>query len=188
VARLCILWEDLALEINGLVHDDIPCLDTASDSWRKMYFWRNMVRTLAEIRRVLDTISQLSDFKTELAKQTPAWRKTFKDTVQKFNQTRAYVSRVRDNLGGHVLDQGVAQALRSMPDDHFGIIQIGNSMNNTHFKVAAELVSEILLSDTPKSERLAKIEKQLKAVRELIPVYRVIYHILFMYADSRGLV
>jgi hypothetical protein len=68
VARLCILREDFALEMQGLYKRGIKPLDSHSAIWRKLYFWRNLVRTLLEIRKTLESLNTVLEFKRVLKK------------------------------------------------------------------------------------------------------------------------
>src|SRR5258708_35192649 len=63
VARLSILREDFMLELRGIYANSIAALDTHSDAWRRMYFFRSSVRTLWEIPGALTTIRANAEFK-----------------------------------------------------------------------------------------------------------------------------
>jgi len=71
VAMLCILREDLLLELLGIVSDGLPKLDDNSTGYRRTYFWRNSLRTLEEIRNVLNKLNAESSFRDALSEETP---------------------------------------------------------------------------------------------------------------------
>src|SRR5260370_31786277 len=71
VARLIILREDFMLELRGIYPNSITALDTHSDSWRRMSFFRFSVRTLWEIQGAFTTIRTNPDFKRILQKSPP---------------------------------------------------------------------------------------------------------------------
>src|SRR5882724_10153919 len=77
VARLSILREDLALEMWGIYEKKIKSLDAHSSVWRKMYFWRNLVRTLLEIRKTIETLNTIPEFKKALREQPKLWQRKF---------------------------------------------------------------------------------------------------------------
>ena len=56
VARLCVLREDLYLEIKGMVDEPLRSLDECSEDWRSIYFFRNSIRTFREIRSATETL------------------------------------------------------------------------------------------------------------------------------------
>jgi hypothetical protein len=62
VARLCILREDFAIEIQGVYREEIGKLDSHSAMWRKIYFFRNLVRTLMEIESTIHGLSSNGEF------------------------------------------------------------------------------------------------------------------------------
>jgi hypothetical protein len=57
VAMLCILREDLLLELYGITNEHIPRLDDNDSGYRRTYFWRNSLRTLTEIKKVLTRLN-----------------------------------------------------------------------------------------------------------------------------------
>ena len=50
IAQLCILREDLCLELYAMAANEIPRLDDNTASYRRLYFWRNHLRTLEETK------------------------------------------------------------------------------------------------------------------------------------------
>lgn len=114
VARLCILREDFALEIWGLYATSIKRLDGHSVVWRRIYFWRNLVRTLGEIRRTIETLNTVPEFKKVFKAQPVGIRKKFEEMVKKLEKDQSLVQNMRDSLGGHVLQRTVEQALNAL--------------------------------------------------------------------------
>ena len=60
MAMLCILRGDLLLELYGMTNEHIERLDDNDSGYRRTYFWRNSLRTLEEIKKVLRWISKRS--------------------------------------------------------------------------------------------------------------------------------
>jgi len=56
MAQLCVLREDLYLELEGLSEDEIDSLDHNGDNYRSTYFFRNSTRTLFEIRKAVQSL------------------------------------------------------------------------------------------------------------------------------------
>src|SRR5437016_4202575 len=69
IARLCLLREDLWLEIKGIVAGPFDSLDTNTVVWRHNYFFRNSIRTLQEIVSALHTLRSVPEFKRALQKR-----------------------------------------------------------------------------------------------------------------------
>jgi hypothetical protein len=188
VARLCILREDFGLELRGLDASSINQLDGHSVVWRRIYFWRNLVRTLWEIRRTIETLNTVPEFKKVLRAQSGRAKKKFEEIVKKLEKDQTLVQNMRDSLGGHVLQRTVEQALNDMPLDKFSYIEVGPTRKMTHFKFAGELVVEMLLSGVPEAQRQAEVERHFRTIAGLFPVFALTDTILMMYANARNLV
>ena len=70
MARLCILREDLFIELQGLNDDPFPLLDEGSIDWRQIYFFRNLLRTILEIDGAIRKIRSDKGFMAELCRLT----------------------------------------------------------------------------------------------------------------------
>jgi hypothetical protein len=187
VARLCILREDFALEMWGLYAPSIKRLDGHSVVWRRLYFWRNLVRTLWEIRRTLETLNTVPEFKRVLKTQPTKTRKTFEDLVKKFEKDQTLIQNMRDSLGGHVLQRTVEQALNDMPTDKFSYIEAGSTLKKTHYKFAGELVVAMLVAGVPEEKQQAEAERHFRTIAGLFPVFSLTDVILTIYTTARHL-
>ena len=67
MAQLCVLREDLYLELQGLKEDEIKPLDDNGDKYRSAYFFRNSTRTLFELRNAVETLKLEKTFIKHLA-------------------------------------------------------------------------------------------------------------------------
>jgi len=188
VARLCILREDLFLEMAGIYASRIKTLDSHSVVWRRMYFWRHLVKTVGEIRQTIDTLNGVPEFRRVFKKQPTEWRKKFDSMVKKLAQERLLVKEMRDSLGGHVLHKTVEQALNDMPMDKFGDLELGRKAKNTHYRFAGEIVVEMLIAGVPEAQQEAEVKRRFQAVADLLPVFELADIILTMYAGARKLV
>ena len=187
IARLCILREDLMLEARGIEPKEIEELDSHSDKWRKLYFHRNMVRTLMEIRNVLESLQREPAFKQLLGKQPKPKQLEFRRLVKEFNQAHEVIKEIRNSLGGHVLQKSMQEALDEMDFDRWGFLEVGEILKDVHYKFAGELVTAILLRGVPEESQKSKIESDFKTIANLFPVLPLIDEILGMYAKERRL-
>lgn len=187
VARLSILREDFALEMRGLYKPHIKSLDEHSAIWRKLYFWRNLVRTLLEIRKTLESLNTVPEFKRALKKQPARWQDKFGVMVRKLEKAEGLVEEIRNSLGGHVLQRSVERALNNMSADRWSYIEVGETLKKTHYKFAGELVGEILLAGVPEKGREAELEMQFKTIADLLPVFELAEIIFTIYAEARKL-
>ena len=188
MARLCILREDLFLEMMGIYQQRIARLDEHSVIWRKMFFWRSLVKTMWEIRKTIETLNTIPEFKKVLKTQPQGWQKKFAAMVKLLDKHQTIVEATRNSLGGHVLFREVEKALDGMSYDTFSYIEVGETEKRTHYKFANELVLEMLLSGVDEGKRLAEIERHFRSVAELLPVFTLTGILLTIYADTRRLV
>src|SRR5271169_3423050 len=100
VARLCILREDFLLEMSGVYTEEINQLDGHSQEWRKLYFIRNLVRTLREIESGIHTLMSDPQFKVLLAAQKPERQEEFAEHKALMNQAIKLVNEVRNEICG----------------------------------------------------------------------------------------
>jgi hypothetical protein len=187
MARLSILREDLLLEMHGILHRRIKSLDEHSVLWRQMFFWRSMIKTIWEMRKTLEMLNTIPEFKKILKKQPKAWQERFAGMVKLLTKHQAMVESIRNSLGGHVLSRTVEEALDRMSFDKFGYIEIGRVERRTHYRFANDLVLEMLLTGVDEDKRLEAIEKCLRSVADLMPVFQLTGILFTIYADERNL-
>jgi hypothetical protein len=187
VARLCILREDFAIEMWGLYANSLRRLDAHSVVWRRLYFWRNLVRTLWEIRKTLETLNTVPEFKKAMKVQSVRTRKKFENMVKKLETNQTLIQRMRDSLGGHVLQRTVEQALNDMPFEQFGYIEVGRTLKETHYKFAGEIVVRMLLGGVSLDLEEIEVKSHFERIASLLPVFALTDTIFSMYTDWRNL-
>jgi hypothetical protein len=200
LAKLCILREDYLLELSGIIqgNDSIgeskPTysgsevdLDENSVGWRKMYFYRNSLRTLFEIREEIERVYNNSTIREALAKESPRFRDTFGQLRNKMKIAAERVKRIRHNLGGHVASGAIKKALRDMPHDTRGLFQDGDIKGKKRYKFVGDIVLRAMLPDVPENEMTEKLEELLDETQPLVPVFALIDDVVAIYLLDRGL-
>jgi hypothetical protein len=188
IARLSILREDFMLELRGIHANSIMALDTHSDHWRRMYFFRNSVRTLWEIQGALTAIRSNAEFKQILQKRLVAEQNQLKQISSKLNAAASVTKEIRNAMGGHVLLEAVTRALENMPSDRWGVLEVGSVIGTTHFKMAGDLISEMLVAGVPENQRVRKLEENIRTMASLLPVVKSLELVFEMYTTARGLI
>lgn len=137
VARLCILREDYLLELQGLIKKDNnpfdasspvskpDSLDGNSSSWRRLYFFRNSLRTLEEVRSAIEGLFADSEQKNALASETLELRQAFEVLRDEIKGLPPEIKDLRDRIGGHVLRKGVRDALRGIDLGRNALFEVG---------------------------------------------------------------
>jgi len=187
VARLSILREDFLLELAGIEAEVISDLDQGFPEYRRIYFFRNSIRTIFEIVSAMTMLQQQPEFKRILAQQSPADQTEFRNLVREFNAKHALVKKIRNSIGGHVLQSSIEGALNGCDSDRASFLEVGEKRRNVRYRFAGEILVAILVAGIPDDEQASKSEEELKSLAELLPALSVVDKIVEMYLDARGL-
>jgi hypothetical protein len=187
VARMSILREDFAIEMMGIYEEQISPLDGNTEPYRKIYFWRNMLRTLAEIKSVVFMLNSLPEFRAALETQPPERRRQFRDLHRQFERTNVLLKALRNDIGGHIRHEKVMAALSGMPIDKWGYLELREVLGKTHYRFAEELVLEMQITGLPDEDRIPEIERQLRETAKLLPVFALMELVFAVYTQARKL-
>ena len=117
IARLCMLYEDLRLEIEELrVIHDRQGEPNEGDEFRVAYFVRRALVTLIEFRRVLTAIRGTEEFKRSLPSIARFEAEDILPVAQYFEQNGQRLKDLRNEFGGHVQPAAVRFATEHLSD------------------------------------------------------------------------
>ena len=135
IARLCVLYEDLRLELLAIAADSIPPLDILDPldeaginpyvgKSRRNYFLRRSIGTLHEFAegvRLVDTCAAFSEIKAAFDGPTAQmW-----DSAATFFRTKeAEIKQLRNDVGGHFGSKATIYAVLRLSPDAVGFIEI----------------------------------------------------------------
>jgi hypothetical protein len=188
VARLCILREDFLLELYGIIEDSIPRLDDNEAGCRRVYFWRNSLRTLEEIRATLNRLSKQPDFTRALNLAPPSVQSAFQSLRRELNKTSHELLRqLRNTIAAHLDGQAIQDALNELDPSQESFVQIGDILGKTHYKFAADLLMAILLQGVAATKQQQVLEDKLSRTSKLIPVVGLIDAVVEFYLRDRRL-
>ncbi|WNM61073.1 hypothetical protein [Candidatus Nitrospira neomarina] len=200
VGQLAILREDYFLELNGLIIPasntfkqnskdvGLGALDENSPSWRYLYFFRNSLRSLIEIRNVAERVH--FEHKKELTRESLPFRNAFRKLRQELAVIPVEfekIKKLRDNLGGHVLKNGVQDALNKMDIDKIGIFQEGEVRGKIHYKFSVELVHSVIFPGVKEENLVNEFEMLFKNTAKLVFIIGTIDEIIHSYIQGRNL-
>jgi len=119
IARLCILYEDIRLELTQLRQiqkrrDAGEVLD--GDDFQVTYFLRRALVTLVEFRRALTRIRGTQEFKQAVAFHSKIEKDELLPVEQFFQQHEASIKAFRNEFGGHLQDESVKFATGHVSD------------------------------------------------------------------------
>ena len=187
VARLCILREDFLLELHGITTEEIKDLDKHSEYWRRLYFLRNLIRTLNEIQSGIQRIRSDVQFKALLDKQPTAVQAEFNKHAEAMAKGIETLKDVRNEICGHVLESAVQETLDEMHPDAFGFYEVTPILKTTHYKFAGELAAQILVKSTPDKDKAKVLADKMVQIGDQFEAFSLIERILFMYIEARAL-
>ena len=187
VARLCILREDFAIEMQGVYQDEITALDGHSADWRRTYFIRNLIRTLMEYISAMHGLRGKPEFNVLLERQSEPVRTKFTNLFEAMVAAHPIVKHIRNSICGHVKHAAVQEALEGMSHERWGFFDVGRTLKQVHYKFAAEIAIEILVTGVPENEREDTLRDNLVKIAKLFPVFELTDHVLAMYIIDRRL-
>lgn len=199
VAKLCVLREDYFLELQGLIipgadHFEgkfsgggISRLDENSATWRRLYFFRNSMRTLNEIRNLVERMHLHKPDKDALSEEPEHIVEGFKELRRQLAHPYELVKDLRDSVGGHVLRSDIAKVLSEINPDITGFFQDGQIRGKTRYKFSSELVLSIMLDKVEPAHEEEKLEALVGTTAKLIAIIGTMDQIIRAYIIDRKL-
>jgi len=124
MAALCVLFEDLRIELAGQVEKDLLHLDDCSAEGRKFYFLRRSIATLHEFAQVIQALDGLPSFQRVKAGFDSEVLKYWKNAVSYFMKHDSYIARLRNNVGGHFGKDAAKVAIKNLLPDATGGLEV----------------------------------------------------------------
>ena len=187
VARLCILKEDLELEYRGWHGQKIQELDVNQIPWRKLYFLRNIFKTMMEIHSAVNSLRLNREFNKAILQQPRPLQEAFEELSKIIAAAQPLIKGYRNSIGGHVLEKSVSNALNNLTQERSGVLEIDVAKKQSHFNFASELCMAILFDQYPEDEQLQKAKEIIGELKKALP-FRAIDAIVAAYVDTRKLV
>jgi len=160
-ARLAVLYEDLSLEISGMIADEgsLKPLARHSDAYRKHYFARRAFGTLSEFADAVQRLRESSDFgkfeSTFNLEQSGTW----KAATKFLGENRAMIERVRNDVGGHFGEAASRYAVgQSDRDSSISLTIESDVAHSKRLKVgfAGDLAAAALVGHAPGADASEK--------------------------------
>jgi hypothetical protein len=199
VARLCILREDYLLELQGLIKREFnpfdvissvskpDSLDGNSPGWRRIYFFRNSLRTLNEIRNAVERLYVDSAQKTALAKESLELQQAFKALRDEITGLSPVIKELRDRIGGHVLHEGVREALGQIDPGHKALLEVGETTGDIHYRFTGDIALVTMFPGKSEEALLVELQDLLERTAKLVFIVGTIDKIFSAYTEGRGL-
>jgi len=136
IAQLCVLYEDLRIEVSALREESMPSLDVLdpaeehacdparTGTYRKTYFLRRSTLTLCEFAaglRLLDDCRDFAVIKSEFDVKTSA---DWKLAIEFFRKNEPLIKNVRNDIGGHFGFKAATWAVCNLGANSVGGIEV----------------------------------------------------------------
>jgi len=143
LARLCVLYEDLRVELCGIVELSIPALDVLDDGkYRRLYFVRRSIGTIREFAEALRLVTDDPDFQLNEMKEDKA---TWYLAIKFFKENESLLGDIRNDICGHFGHQAALKALGRLPDASCDIELVdGRDQIDLRLRFAGEIVTSAL--------------------------------------------
>lgn len=171
IACLCVLFEDLRIELNGQTAQDLGGLDQCSKPGRKLYFLRRSIATLYEFAAVIEELDKMPSFQIIRARFDGVAEKQWNRATAYFGKYRRYVARLRHNVGGHFGSEAGESAIKNLLPDAVGCLEVRftDKGGGATLFFATEIASTGTLCHVPGSTIPAKARR---LVRHALVAYR----------------
>jgi hypothetical protein len=143
MACLCVLFEDLRIELAGQIPATLGTLDECSSAGRKFYFLRRSIATLHEFSIVIQELDELPSFQPIKVGFDPLAQTHWNRAAAYFKKHHSYIARMRNNVGGHFGKAAGKVAVANLLPDAAGSLDVvftdkggGAKLNFAHEIVA----------------------------------------------------
>lgn len=171
IARLCVLFEDLRIEISGLCAEDLDRLDECGKIGRQLYFLRRSLATLFEFTEALKELDQLPAFRPIRARFHPIAERHWARALTYFEKHERHVVRMRHNVGGHFGKQAADAAVANLLPSAVGSLEIALNSKGGGAKLyfATEIVATAVLKNVVGDSSQTKTRRMM---RHAVVAYR----------------
>jgi hypothetical protein len=147
IARLCVLYEDLRIELFALREESLPILDVTDARYRVNYFLRRAIATLVEFAEAVRLLSELDDFKRFCGSVDGSLSAYWTNGSAYFKSNERFLENIRNDIGGHFGSKAAIYALENLSADAVGHMEFrGTGKEQTmHLHFAGELVATAML-------------------------------------------
>jgi hypothetical protein len=171
IARLCVLFEDLRIEIAGSSEGDLGGLDECGRAARGLYFLRRSIATLYEFTLALGELDQTPSFQPIKAGFDAVSAKQWASAIAYFRKHERYIARIRHHVGGHFGRQAAEMAVEGLLPDAVGALEVILTRNGGGAKLlfASEIAATGTLRHVRGDTHKAKARRM---IRHAVVAYR----------------
>jgi hypothetical protein len=163
LARLCVLFEDMRIEITGMLEVSLPKLDILDPKpkygddaipqglgkYRRLYFTRRSIATVREFTEALRLLDENDQFESVRAKFTEKQHRAWGEARSYFHKSMtAQIDAIRNDIGGHFGQSAALKAIVLFKPDNLTKLEVVDGKDyRLHF--ANEVVASALCAHLP---------------------------------------
>lgn len=185
IARLCVLYEDLRIELFAISADSIPPLDTLDPAeenaekqeigkYRRNYFLRRSIGTLYEFAEGLRLLEGCPEFASILATSDTETAAVWTGAIAFFRSKESLIKQVRHDIGGHFGSKAAIYAVANLSPKAVSKVQLTyrgpNRRCDPRLHFAGDIAASAFLRHLPGATVHEQVERFLKGV--LVEGYR----------------
>lgn len=163
LARLCVLYEDLRVEMSGIAERSIAALDHLDleqdnkytpdriGRYRRYYFVRRSIGTIREFAEALRSINNDSNLQLNGSRIDEDAKATLDSAITFFKTNESLLKAIRNDVGGHFGHKAALNAIDCLRPDAYSTIEIVDKRDlRLHF--AGEIAASALLPHLPNAD------------------------------------
>jgi hypothetical protein len=164
IACICVLFEDLRIEISGQSAIDLGGLDDCGRRARELYFLRRSMATLFEFTTALDELDRLESFQPVRKRFHKVADHHWRRALAYFRKHRQHITRMRHHVGGHFGKQAARLAISNLLPDAVGNIEIAfyNGGGGAKLHFANEIAATAVLWNVRGATSTARAHKMMR--------------------------
>jgi hypothetical protein len=135
IARLCVLYEDLRIELFAISADGIPLLDILDPAeensepqnrgkYRRYYFLRRSIGTLYEFAEGLRLLGNRPELAQVLATSDADITALWNEAINFFRSKERIIEQVRNDIGGHFGSKAAIYAVAKLTPEAVGKVEL----------------------------------------------------------------
>ncbi|HJS83067.1 MAG TPA: hypothetical protein VJ742_09570 [Nitrososphaera sp.] len=141
-----------------------------------------------EIRNVVDGLFSDGTNRAALANEIMELRHAFEVLRDEIKDQSAVIKDLRDRIGGHVLPNGVRDALRGIDHGRNALIEMGETVAETHYRFAGDIVLAIMFPGKSEETLLVEVQELFDETAKLVFIVGSTDRIFDAYVAGRGLI
>lgn len=191
IARLFVLYEDIRLEITGMIScgekyerpkpERMP-FERLERNARFIYFLRKSVGTLREFSECFGMLESSAGFSKLIKSLHESDQQEWELSSNYFKETKVFWKNIRNDLGGHFSHDASRYVLQTLENDAFGRIEAQLSFNGQigfslpfAWEIASTAFLRHLEADTKEAKVKLLVEKVTEAyARAIFPTISII--------------